>query len=1391
MPPIFRPHSITGRIALGFLTGLWLATPAAHGVDVLTFHNDNTHSGTNAAETVLNQGNVNATQFGVVGTIPVNGDVFAQPLYASGVNVGGTSTNLLIVATENNYVYAFNADNYQPIWSSVQLGTPALRSVVIPSDTNYDVNIGITSTPAIDKANGFVYVCGMNTTNSGNTFNHTLTQLNLATGAVVNQVNLAWSNGTTVFVPEKQGQRPALTLDQTGGRDNLYIAFASFSDQMTYCGYVFSYNAATLAQQAVFAVSPAAYTGTDKNGVTGQCGSGIWMSGCGPAIDANGDLLLVTGNGYSDASGAPTATNNYGESIVRLDPTTLAVKDYYTPSYRANLNLYDTDLGVGGLVLLPNNASGLNLVVHDSKEGKLYVENRNNLGQFGVFNSGTGWDSSIIQANAWFGGLVKATPVYWTDNSGTLRVIGAGESNNPITAFTVSGTGALVKGATSTNLDASVNVSLTQMALSCNGSPAASGSGVLWLMSPTVADPIHQFGPGIMRAYNADTLAEIYNSTQNPQRDTFGYWPKNCAPLVANGKVYVASLSNMVYVYGLVPVTPGLNVVITSPQNNTTTGIEPATITINASATSSGTTVAKVDFFSGTTLIGEVTAANAPYTISWTPVYGGTYSITALVTDNVGATAMSAPVTVTVPSIGYGSIELQTWTGIANTALVSALTSDAAFPNSPNSTTYPTTASGPNSTGISDYGNRLIGYVYAPVTGNYTFWIASDDASELFLSTDATPANQVQIASVAQWTNYQDWTAYPSQQSALIPLVAGHRYFIQALHAQGTGGDNLDVGWQLPDGPGTYERPIAGGHLSPPVLAPLVGPRATSGGNPITYTGPITVSITSALPIPGEAIYYTTDGVTSPTTASTLYTGPFVLSNSTTIKAVTVLVDTTSSAPVGTMLGPVATAAFTISGSTPYGLASLPPTGANNMPASLVTNPPPHLSGTGLFSNSTAGGLTPAPGILPYNVIAPLWSDSAAKSRWIALPAGAQITFAATGEFTYPAGTVMIKNFVLNNVPLELRLLVLTGPNAGYGVTYKWESGGADADLMGPSSLPVPLADGYDEVELDGQTWHYPSRAECLQCHTAVANFVLGPKTRQLNTAFAYPGGASDNELRTWNYLQMFTTDIGEANIGGFTKLTNISDTSAGTTLQDRVRSYVDANCGQCHRPNSGLNTYWNAVFDVPLANQGIVDGIVQNTLGIIGAEVVRPQTISESVMELRMNSVDPTIKMPPLARNVIDANAVSVLDAWIGSLPPSSTTVPVPPSGLVATAVSNTEIDLSWTNNANNQTGFVIQAMTGSGTFTQVGAVPGSTFTFNDTGLNAGTQYSFQVAASNGAGPSTFSNVATATTTGSGPGGTAPAASSSGGGGGRCGFGAAAAGLLLLIWAMRRQLMS
>jgi hypothetical protein len=338
---------------------------------------------------------------------------------------------------------------------------------------------------------------------------------------------------------------------------------------------------------------------------------------------------------------------------------------------------------------------------------------------------------------------------------------------------------------------------------------------------------------------------------------------------------------------------------------------------------------------------------------------------------------------------------------------------------------------------------------------------------------------------------------------------------------------------------------------------------------------------------------------------------------------------------------------------------------------------------------------------------------------------------------------------------------------------------------MGPGS-PSGLADGLDE-SVGSQTWHYPSRSECLQCHTGAANFVLGPKARQLNGAFTYPStGISDNQLRTWNYLQMFTADIGEGNIAGFTRLVAVGDTSA--PLAERVRSYLDSNCGQCHRPG-GVDAYWDGRYDTLLASQGIVDGVVKNDLGVAGAEVVRPQHLPQSLMHVRMNSVDPTIRMPPLARNLVDTAAVAVLDQWINSLPPSAATPPAAPSGLTATAVSGTRIDLAWTDNAFDETGVKIERKTGAGgTYAQIAVAVADATTASDTGLVAGTTYYYRVRASNGAGDSAYSNEASATTTAVTAGG--PPASSSSSKSGHCGFGSAATGILLMLgWLMRRQL--
>jgi len=332
---------------------------------------------------------------------------------------------------------------------------------------------------------------------------------------------------------------------------------------------------------------------------------------------------------------------------------------------------------------------------------------------------------------------------------------------------------------------------------------------------------------------------------------------------------------------------------------------------------------------------------------------------------------------------------------------------------------------------------------------------------------------------------------------------------------------------------------------------------------------------------------------------------------------------------------------------------------------------PAQLSDTGAFTN--LNNLAPARGLISYDVNAPLWSDGAGKKRWISLPNNGSpytldetIAFSNTGEWEFPIGTVFVKHFELSTNEanpslkrrLETRFLVMDTNGAVYGATYKWRADNSDADLLTDSlSEDVTI---FTATGTRVQTWYYPSPHDCRVCHNANANFVLGVKTRQLNGNFTYPGtGQTDNQLRAWNHAGMFRSPLNEADIGTFASLTSLTNSAA--SLESRIRSYLDANCSQCHRPGGVVQGYFDARFDTPLASQGLLDGRLANTLGIVGARVVAPQDLARSMLHTRMNSSNPEIKMPPLARNVADGEAVQALSQWIQLLPPTTNTLPAP----------------------------------------------------------------------------------------------------------------------------------
>jgi uncharacterized repeat protein (TIGR03806 family) len=352
---------------------------------------------------------------------------------------------------------------------------------------------------------------------------------------------------------------------------------------------------------------------------------------------------------------------------------------------------------------------------------------------------------------------------------------------------------------------------------------------------------------------------------------------------------------------------------------------------------------------------------------------------------------------------------------------------------------------------------------------------------------------------------------------------------------------------------------------------------------------------------------------------------------------------------------------------TRYGLdARVVPQPYLRMPRDANGPLPALLSQTGAFKDTRS--LTPSDGLIPYEIRVPFWSDGASKIRWVAVPKE-KIGFAPEGEWTFPSGVVFVKTFELPvdeanpalKRRLETRLLVRDSAGGVYGVVYKWRADNSDADLLSSSlSEEIPIRSASGETRY--QTWYYPSRKDCLQCHNPHAAGVLGVKTRQMNRDVTYPTGVTDNQLRTWNHLGLFTSELDETRLSSYPQLAQMDDSTR--SLEDRARSYLDANCSQCHRPGVTAASF-DARYDTPLDKQGLVDGPVLIDERIDRSRVIAPNDIWRSIAFMRVNSAG-DIRMPPLARETIDTQGVALLQQWIGSLPGRAVVPPpqVAPAG-------------------------------------------------------------------------------------------------------------------------------
>lgn len=311
---------------------------------------------------------------------------------------------------------------------------------------------------------------------------------------------------------------------------------------------------------------------------------------------------------------------------------------------------------------------------------------------------------------------------------------------------------------------------------------------------------------------------------------------------------------------------------------------------------------------------------------------------------------------------------------------------------------------------------------------------------------------------------------------------------------------------------------------------------------------------------------------------------------------------------------------------------------------------PDHLSETGVFTDLNT--LTPASGLIEYDINHPFWSDGSEKRRWIGVPDAGEVAFSASAEWVFPVGTVIVKHFEMllaegdpNSAErLETRLLVHT-QDGWQGFTYRWNDDQTDAVLLSgreTEELTIQLAAGGTRTQI----YEYPSRTDCLTCHTEEAGFALGLKTVQLNRDFAYPN-ATDNQLRSWNNIELFDQDIGDQ--AQYDAFVDVSDTSA--SLQERARTYLDVNCAQCHQPGTTAPTDLDLRFAT--ANGGmnaIGEPPTQGDLGITDARIIAAGDRERSVLWQRMRELG-VDRMPPISSHLVDDAAAEVIGDWIETL--------------------------------------------------------------------------------------------------------------------------------------------
>jgi hypothetical protein len=514
---------------------------------VTTYLGSNNRQGANTQEYALTTSGVtavNSTNFGKLFSCTVDAPIYAQPLWVAQMTISGGTHNVVFVATEHDSVYAFDADANPctQLWQASLIDTAhgaSNETWVSSGDTNCNnisPDIGIVGTPVIDPNTQTLYVVSKSKNSSSTTFYQRIHALDITTGnekfsgpttisATVPGTGVGSSGGNVSFDPLLNNQRSALLL--TNG--HVIVEWASHCDNGAYHGWIMSFSASSLAQEAVFSTTP--------NGING----GLWMSGNGPATDASGNLYVAIGNGTFDV-GITAPNDDYGDAILKLGPPsggTFPVLSYF----RSNAlplpdNPFDIDQGSGGLLLLPTVGSH-NYLVQAGKDGNVYLADQTSLGGFSSSSNNVVQSFNLSETGAG----VWGSPAYWNGNIYFAVANDDAGPTDPLRAFSFDTT------STATLLTSPTSVSTEIFGFPAPTPPiSANGTsnGIVWALDnlPYCTDDSISCGSVILHAYDATNLAtEFWNSSQNPA-DTAGNAVKFTVPMVANGKVYVGTRGN-------------------------------------------------------------------------------------------------------------------------------------------------------------------------------------------------------------------------------------------------------------------------------------------------------------------------------------------------------------------------------------------------------------------------------------------------------------------------------------------------------------------------------------------------------------------------------------------------------------------------------------------------------------------------------------------------------------------------------------------------------------------------------------------------------------------------------------------------------------------------------